>query len=315
VDANWRGEPQAHLIMRAADGAHIVPIYDQLFIGRVCAGIAEERRLVINDLGISRNHLEIRLDAAADQAFIIDTSTNGTLLNGARLERAVLVPIRPNDEIRLGDIELRFRSDRFSAVAQPSTEMTLTRITERLMVMVVGDITNYSSISQVTDNTVIAESLNYLWHELRLLLRAYRGTLNHYAGDALYAVWDVHALPEANELAIDFALAANQRVEELAPGLALREPDGSPIRMGWAVVQGRAALAAMTRTVEAVIGDATNVAFRLAGIAGRGGHAAVMTTDAVHDVAEAKFLWGPPEQVTIKGRSGLQIAFPVIGRA
>ena len=41
--------------------------------------------------------------------------------------------------------------------------------------------------------------------------------------------------------------------------------------MGWGVVQGMAALAAMTRSVEAVIGDATNVAFRLAGLAGRDG--------------------------------------------
>jgi adenylate cyclase len=309
------GEPLADLIMRAQDGARIVPIFDQLFVGRVCPGIAEHRRLVINDPGISRNHLEIRLDPVADRAFIIDTSTNGTLLNGARLERAVPVPLRPNDQIAIGDVTLRFRSDRFNAVPENTGDYTMTRITEEVMVMVVGDITNYSTISQVTDSKVIAESLNYLWTELGRVLRAHRGTLNHYAGDALYAVWGLRALPDANELAIDFALAANKKVEELAPGLPLREPNGSPIRMGWAVVQGRAALAAMTRTVEAVIGDATNVAFRLAGIAGRGGRAPVMTTATVHAAAESKYVWGPPEQVEIKGRSGTQIAFPVIGRA
>lgn len=310
-----REEPLADLIMRAEDGARIVPIFDQLFVGRVCPGIAEHRRLVINDPGISRNHLEIRLDPATDQAFIIDTSTNGTLLNGERLERAVPVPLRPNDQIRIGDVTLRFRSDRFNTIRENTGEYTMTRITEEIMVMVVGDITNYSTISEVTDSKVIAESLNYLWTELGRVLRAHRGTLNHYAGDALYAVWGLRALPNANELAIDFALAANQKVEELAPGLPLREPNGSPIRMGWAVVQGRAALAAMTRTVEAVIGDATNVAFRLAGIAGRGGRQPVMTTATVHAAAETKYVWGPPEQVEIKGRSGTQIAFPVIGRA
>jgi adenylate cyclase len=313
VDANWPDEPLAHLIVRAEDGVNIVPIFDQLFVGRVCAGIAEHRRLVIDDPGVSRNHLEIRLDTGTDRAFVIDTSTNGTLLNGERLERAVLVPIKPNDQIRMGDAVLRFRSDRFNAASENTADYTLTRITEDVMVMVVGDITNYSTISEVTDNKVIAESLNYLWHELREVLRAHRGTLNHYAGDALYAVWGLRTLPNANELAIDFALAANQRVEELAPRLALREPGGSPIRMGWAVVQGRAALAAMTRSVEAVIGDATNIAFRLAGIAGRGGHAAVMTTATVHAAVEPKYVWGPPEQVEIKGRRESQIAFPVIG--
>jgi adenylate cyclase len=318
VDAHWsREESLADLIVRAKDGGRIVPIFDQLFVGRVCPGIAEHRRLVIDDPGISRNHLEIRLDPTADQAFLIDTSTNGTLLNGARVERAVPVPIRPNDQIQIGDVTLRFRSDRFNAVGagENTGDYTLTRITEEMMVMVVGDITNYSTISQVTDSKVIAESLNYLWTELGRVLRAHRGTLNHYAGDALYAVWGLRALPNANELAIDFALAANQKVEELAPSLPLREPNGSPIRMGWAVVQGRAALAAMTRTVEAVIGDATNIAFRLAGVAGRGGRAPVMTTATVHAAAETKYVWGPPEHVEIKGRSGTQIAFPVIGRA
>ena len=46
--------------MHADDGERIVPIYDQLFVGRHCVGIAEHRRLVIHDPGISRNHLEIR---------------------------------------------------------------------------------------------------------------------------------------------------------------------------------------------------------------------------------------------------------------
>ena len=70
-----------------------VPIFDQLFVGRECAGIGEQRRPVIHDPGISRSHLEIRLDAATDRAFIVDTSTNGTLLNGVPLERAVPVTI------------------------------------------------------------------------------------------------------------------------------------------------------------------------------------------------------------------------------
>ena len=41
--------------------------------------------------------------------------------------------------------------------------------------------------------------------------RAHRGTLNHYAGDALYAVWELSALPQANALAVEFALAETAR--------------------------------------------------------------------------------------------------------
>jgi class 3 adenylate cyclase len=315
VSADWGGEPRAYLVMDTDGDQRRVPIFDQLFVGRECAGIGEKRRLLIRDPGISRNHLEIRLDADTDQAFIIDTSINGTMLNGVRLDRAVLVPIKPNDQIKIGDVSFTFRSDRFIAVKKTSMNSTEARIFEETMVMVVGDITNYSTISEVTDTTVIAQSLNHLWRELGNVLRDHRGTLNHYAGDALYAVWELRTLPEANELAIDFALAANQKVEELAPTLPLRDPAGLPIHMGWGVVQGRAAIAAMTRTVEAVIGDATNVAFRLAGIAGRGGRAAVMVTEAVHTAVEAQYVWGDAEQVPIKGRSRMETVYPVIARS
>jgi adenylate cyclase len=291
-----------------------VPIFDQLFVGNDCSGIDPQRKLVLDAPGMSRSHLEIRLDAEAGRALVIDTSTNGTLLNGMRLHRAVLTPIRHEDEIRIGDIALTFRSYLFRARPTSEPNETETRILQATMVMVVGDITNYSSISEVTDNAVMAESLNRLWRELGRILRAHRGTLNHYAGDALYAVWELGALPDAGELAIDFALSANQRVEELGPELPLRGPDGSPIRMGWGVVQGRAALAAMTRSVEAVIGDSTNVAFRLAGLAGRDGRQAVMVADAVHDAVGEKFVWGEAEVVALKGRSGRATVFPVISR-
>jgi class 3 adenylate cyclase len=300
--------------MRADGHERKVPIFDQLFVGRECTGISAHRRLMVSDPGISRNHLEIRLDSVTRQAFVIDTSTNGTLLNGARLERALLIPINPDDQIRIGDVELIFRSEPFEPVQKSVGSLTEARITESAMVMVVGDITNYSAMSEVTDSKAIAQSLNHLWHELGSLLRGHRGTLNHYAGDALYAVWELQTLPEANELAIDFALAANRTVDELGPKLPIRAPDGSPISMGWGVVQGSVSIAAMTRTVEAVIGDATNVAFRLAGIAGRAGRAKVIVTDVVHDAVEAQYIWGDVAHVEIKGRHGTKTVYPVIAR-
>jgi adenylate cyclase len=308
-------EPLAFLVVVGEGGsARSVPIFDQLFVGRECAGISEPRRLVIDDPEISRTHLEIRLDATADQAFVIDTSSNGTLLNAVRLERAVSLPIRPGDEIRIGDVALIFRSQRFTAVPTAIARRTQARISQAAMVMVVGDIINYSAISEVTDEGVMARSLHTLWHQLGGVLHAHHGTLSHYAGDALFAVWEQQRFPDAAELAIDFALAANRLVEELGPELPLRGPDGSPIHMGWGVVRGMAALAAMTRSADAVIGDATNVAFRLAGLAGRQGRAAVMVTSGVRRAIAAQFTWGEGELVEIKGRRGMETVFPVSAR-
>jgi adenylate cyclase len=309
-------EPLAYLVVSGGGGpARSVPIFDQLFVGRECAGIKEQRRLVISDPEVSRAHLEIRLDAAGDQAFVIDTSSNGTLLNGMRLERAVPRPLTSGDEIQIGDVALKFRSERFTGVSASAPGVTRVRIGQTAMVIVVGDIVNYSTISQVTDERVIAQSLHTLWGELGVVLRAHQGTLNHYAGDAIFAVWEASRFPNAAERAIDFALAGTRLVEELGPKLPLRSPDGSPIRMGFGVVRGMVALAAMTRSVEAVIGDSTNVAFRLSGLAGRNGRAPVMVTSTVRRLVETLYTWGPGEEVELKGRSGKESVFPVLNRA
>lgn len=307
-------EPPAYLVVNDGSSERRVPIFDQLFVGRECAGISEARRLVLPDLEVSRTHLEIRLDVVGDQAFVIDTSSNGTSLNGARLERAVLVPIKPGDEIQIGAVALTFRSRSFTTVQGFDPRRTQARIGRASMVMVVGDIVNYSTISQVTDEQVMAQSLHTLWNQIGGVLQAHHGTLNHYAGDAIFAVWEVARFPDAASRAIDFALTANQLVNSLGPELPLRGPDGLPIRMGWGVVQGMAALAAMTRSVDAVIGDATNVAFRLSGLAGRQGRAAVLVTSGVHSSVAPQFNWGTSESVEIKGRSGMETVFPVIER-
>jgi len=291
-----------------------VPIFDQLFVGRECAGISEARRLVISDPEMSHTHIEIRLDAARDQAFVIDTSTNGTLVNGVRLERAVPLPIGSGDEIRIGEVVLTFRSPRFATAVEPAAGRTRARISQVAMVMVVGDIVDYSTISQATDEAVMARSLNTLWNQLGGVLRTHRGTLSYYAGDALFAVWELGRFPDAAELALGFALAANRLVEERGPDLPLRGPDGAPIRMGWGVVQGMVAMAAMTRSADAVIGDSANVAFRLAGLAGRDGRTAVMATRGVQRSSATQFRWGKSESVELKGRLGTETVYPVLGR-
>ena len=78
VPGKQPAQPPGHLAFFHGGRRFTVPIVDQLFIGRECAGIGAAGRLVINEPDISRTHLEIRLDTAADAAFLIDTSTNGT---------------------------------------------------------------------------------------------------------------------------------------------------------------------------------------------------------------------------------------------
>ena len=75
------------------DDEQSIPIYDHLYVGRECSGIEEDRRFLVDDDAVSRNHMEVRLDVEQDQAWLVDRSTNGTLLNGTRIERSVPVQI------------------------------------------------------------------------------------------------------------------------------------------------------------------------------------------------------------------------------
>ena len=228
-------EPLAFLMVLGESGPERrVPIFDQLFVGRECAGISKARRLVIDDPECNADHLEIRLDATADQAFVIDTSSNGTSLNGARLERAVSLPIKPGDEIRIADVTLTLRSQRFTSVqgidpeAYPGPHRQGRhgdggRRHRQLLDNLASDQTSRSWRKACT-RCGISSARSYAHH----------GTLSHYAGDALFAVWEQQRFPDAAELAIDFALTANRLVDNLGPELPLRSPDGfaDPYGMG-----------------------------------------------------------------------------------
>lgn len=292
----------------------VVPIRDRLFIGRECAAIDEDHRLVLRDDTVSRHHLEIRLDVDQDQAFVIDISTNGTRVNGIRMERAVPVQVFPGDRLQVGVTELEFRSDAFRGAGK-DVRGTVKNVSLQPTAMVVGDIITYSTISQYTPEEVLLESLDKLYGELRGLLSQHRGTMNNYVGDAFFAVWEVVNDPEAPSHALRFALEAHELVQRIAPDLALRDTAGMPIRMGWAAVLGRAAVSWMTAMLVAVLGDATNVAFRISGLSGRDGRGDILATKSIVEaVADAGFLFGEPEDVTVKGRTGTETVFPLLGR-
>ena len=305
------GRPLALLVLHpGTENERLIPLLDRFWVGRDCTGVDHEHRLEIDDPNVSRQHLEIRLDVQDDRAYVFDTSTNGTRLNGARIERAVPVPLKPGDRLRAGMTEFEFRSDRFQGQG-PDARRTLRSLSLTSLAMVAGDVVTYSSISQQTNERVLAESIDLLYGRLRDLLSIHRGTLNNYVGDAFFAIWEVENIPDAVGHALAFALAAAEEVAEFSPTLALRDPDGQPIRMGWGVTVGQAAVSTLTGTLVSVLGDTTNVTFRLSGVAGRSGLSNVLTTSAVYDAARERFIFGRSHNIAVKGRTGTETVFEV----
>jgi adenylate cyclase len=299
--------PAALVIAPGGPGERSAPVHDWIAVGRKCVGIDERHRLLIDDPAISRTHLELRLDFDRDQAWLTDLSTNGTRLNGQRIERSLPVRIKPGDRIRLGPTELEFRSTRFAAEGGRADAIRESATRRQVMVvdliMVVGDIVGFSTIAENIGGRVLLENIDRLYAGLRQILSRHRGTLSNYVGDAFFATWEAPAIPDAALAATAFAVEAAETVPRIAAGLDLRDPGGGPLRMGWGVASGPAAVSQLTGMLVTVLGDATNVAFRLSGLAGREGRPDVLVTDAVHRAASSGFAFTAPLTIQVKGRT------------
>ncbi len=235
---------------------------------------------------------------------MVDMSRNGTRLNGSRIERSVPMQVKPGDRLTVGPKDLEFRSERFASPSSHDPFRTLKELTTGQMVMVVGDVISFSTISQYTDEAVLLQGIDTVYSQLRRSLARHHGVLSNFVGDAFFASWELPSRPDAAEQAVSFALESNERVREVAPALALRDPSDKPIRMGWGISSGPAAVTTGTGGLTTVLGDTTNVAFRLAGIAGRGGWSEVIVTEAVHRQVSGIFRFSDRHEVAVKGRAG-----------
>ncbi len=301
-------EPFGYLVLDpGTPNEGTLPLFDRLFVGRECAGVDDAHRILLgHDLAVSRNHLEIRVDPERSQAMVVDTSSNGVRVNGVRIERAVGVPLNGGDRIQVGSHVLEFRDAEVATRKPARTEQrsTTSITTPMTMAMVVGDLINFSTVSEQADQLLLARDVNLLYQKLRELLSQHRGTLVDYVGDAFFASWEFEVDPAAAVNALNFALAADRLASETSAALELRYADGTPLRMGWAASMGPVTMQLMPGSVVMVLGDAVNVAFRIASISGREGRANILATQLVREAADGSFTFGEPETVTVKGRVG-----------
>jgi class 3 adenylate cyclase len=312
------GAPLAFVAVNpGAPDERIMPIHDLLVIGRECAGVEKSHQLIIEDESVSRRHAEIRLDAAADRAYVFDTSTNGTRVNGGRVEHATEVALRPGDRLTVGDAQLEFRSDRFHGQAEVDVDdgrSTVRAVNLGKLALVAGDVIGYEAISQYTDEDTLLKSIDQLFGELSSSLTRHRGALNQSAGESLFATWEVSHDPDAAEHALSFAIEANDLVTQVAPSLDLRTPDDEPIRMGWGVAIGPAAVSAVAGGQLAVLGDAANVAWKLSEVAGREARANVVVSSPIEEALRGQFEFSEAEELMVKGRLGSVKVFGALGR-
>jgi adenylate cyclase len=291
------------------------PLIDRMFVGRECAGVDDFHRILLpDDLAVSRNHLELRVDTDSGQVVVVDTSSNGSRINGVRIERSVPIPLSDGDQLQVGSRVLEFRSaspvvargsDRGSGGATKSVGAPT------IMAMVVGDLINFSTVSETADHDVLARDVDTLYSELRKLLSKHRGTLIDYVGDAFFASWELDVDSAAPDHALAFALDASELVDRCTANFELRYADGSPLRMGWAITMGSVVMRLMPGAVVMALGDSVNLGFRIASLAGRETRPVILATKAVREASRGPFTFADPETVTVKGRVGIETIYGV----
>jgi class 3 adenylate cyclase len=292
------------VIAPGTPGARTTPITSRLLIGREVRGADPHRRLILDDPAISREHLELRLGERRG-ATLIDLSTNGTRLNGRRVERGEAIPVADGDLIELGKVQLLFRDIGPETSGELIVDRNLTTIVtpEAHLAVVVGDIVGSTGATEREGAAPVAAAAEVLFGALHELLVTHRGTVSNYVGDALFAAWELDHDPDAVQEAIRFAIAADALVTAVAESLEVRNADGGPLRWGWAVTHGEAVMSRPSAGQATALGDAVNLAFRLAGLAARDGRPSILACAETAELAPDAATYGDAFELTIKGRT------------
>ena len=301
------GESGWLILASGTEAESTVPVLERLFVGRECAGIEPSSRLIIDRPNVSRDHFELRADPMIGIT-LIDLSTNGTWVNGRRVERGEPLALSDGDRIELGDLELEFRTPP-EARAEGDSNLTIVTPSSTRLAVAVGDVVGYTAMTERHGAEPVAGVMETLFGSLQEPLRARGGTVGNYVGDALFATWDIRRDPRATPSAVAFALDAAELVASRAFATELGGVDDVSLRMGWAVTVGDAVAGRPTRGSESIHGDALNLAFRLASVAGRDGRPPVLVTAEVVAGAPQAAAYESLGELSVRGRSSGTIAF------
>jgi len=154
---------------------------------RVCIlGRGTSCSYVLDLPGISRSHAMLQPGPSGGYTLTDLRSTNGTYLNGIRLESDA--SLRDGDQIELGDVSLAYRCQQSSGQSA-DTGATSVMIYSGKCWLLMLDIVGFTShTQQVGAEAASADFKKWLELIRPILIRA-GCTINAYLGDAVFAYW------------------------------------------------------------------------------------------------------------------------------
>jgi adenylate cyclase len=288
-------------------------VEDRVFIGRTCRGVAEGRRIIVSDGRVSKDHAVITM--AGTQLTLFDSSRNGTLLNDVRLTPGVERVLRDGDTFAIGDhvfrIELQGATQTFETLI--SSEKTTTISLEPVMTHLVADVRGYSTISQRLSSADVYEVMKSVFKDLSKVVHRHQGVVKDFAGDAIFAVWE-HGVEAKAEMAVAACRAAREQYHTLQrtlESLPDKYEEFRSIRMGWGITTGVVTLShfGVQKGQLAVVGDSTNLTFRLSGLANKTLDSAIVLDSRTTELLAGQLPVHELGGVNTKGRKGKEMVY------
>ena len=293
-------------------------IVDRVFIGRICRGIDETRRIIIVHPSVSRDHAEITISGPRPQ--IRDLSKNGTWVNDVRLAAGSTMSLEDGDVVHLGETRVYVRCpDQMGQVKDEEMESTQTLVTPREVIVtnVVADVRGFCSMSQTEESYQVYELMKEIIQSFCTIVHDHKGTIKDYTGDEVYAFWE-HGSEFCKEQALAAcrtALQQAQTVKQIRKKLSGLNEAAKSLRLGWGITTGRVTMSHYGWRVTdlTLVGDCTNAAFRLSGIANKDLPSEIVmcseTAALIGDILPTADLG----LVSLRGRSGQEHVYGMNG--
>lgn len=167
---------------------------------RCAIGRHPDNDLVFEAPSLSRQHALLASDVGGYTLSDLH-SRNGTYLNGAAVTHPVLV--RDADEIRVGDVMLRFRCTRQQQFAESNTTpaflptVHVDQLTERTCWLLLVDVVGFAALNESLGSEAALRRMQAWIAAIRPLIEGRGGRINGYLGDAIFAFWSCDAATPA----------------------------------------------------------------------------------------------------------------------
>jgi len=294
-----------------------VDVVERLYIGRVCQGVPADKRIIIRDVNVSRDHAIITCNGRA--LVIKDSSRNGTRVNNVRMTPGGEQKLTSGDLVHIGSTRLHVifpeQSDDHNPGVTDQIETTRVLSRQEMVTHLVADIRGFSTLAQQTESSLLFEVLLQLYESLTNIVHENRGTVKDFAGDAIFAFWehnDKHDLAVVRS-ACHAALLQQQATMALFSGLPEKFSKLRHLELGWGIATGSATVSHYGVRSEnlALVGDSTNLAFRLSGLANKELPSTIIVCHKTAKMVEQCMRVIPLGEVDTKGRTGKEAVFSI----